>query len=614
MEDVIEKVNKLQELCIEIPNPINIPQIVVVGAQSSGKSSILENIVGAEILPRGTGMVTRRPLMIQIVSTEGATHCTFGHSPGRAFKLHEVQEEITKETERILDKKNDISAIPIVLKIHKPNALPITLIDLPGVIKIRSEGQPEGIVKKVEEIVRSYIQNNNTIILAVTPATTDIASSDALMLAKEVDPELTRTLCVLTKVDLMDPGSDLVNVLQGKIVKNRLGFVPVICRGELSVKEKVRIEDALKKEEEYFRSHPSYIKNHLYCGVPYLIVRLHDILRKSIVKSTPYLQDRISFLLNKIEKEVAELGGKIIDERQMIMQIISEFKQEIDQKITGAQKHTVQKKYISKEIINGARISYTLDTLFPKSLEGVDLFNSSDAEINNVMHNTSGVFGGANVSNILSHFVSQAVDKIHPHCTQLSTKIFLEMQNMMEVSLDANKIGRFPKLKTEICRSVSSLLKERLTATTHAIKEFLQWNTVYIRPAASKSTGAAEQSATPDAISAQSVSNTGNDSSISLTDNSAYSTEGEMEIVKESVRRQVSHLKSTVVEQVPKIIVLEMVYKTMQELQNRLINDLYKPESISELLQEEQATKDKREILEKSFIALEKARIIANTL
>lgn len=73
MEDLIPIVNKLQDVFSAIgQTPIDLPQIVVIGSQSSGKSSVLENVVGRDFLPRGTGIVTRRPLILQLYNTAGA--------------------------------------------------------------------------------------------------------------------------------------------------------------------------------------------------------------------------------------------------------------------------------------------------------------------------------------------------------------------------------------------------------------------------------------------------------------------------------------------------------------------------------------------------------------
>src|ERR1700761_8043780 len=69
-EDLLKTVNKLQDLVFNTigNDSLDLPQIVVVGSQSSGKSSVLENIVGRDFLPRGSGIVTRRPLILQLIN------------------------------------------------------------------------------------------------------------------------------------------------------------------------------------------------------------------------------------------------------------------------------------------------------------------------------------------------------------------------------------------------------------------------------------------------------------------------------------------------------------------------------------------------------------------
>lgn len=83
----------------------------------------------------------------------------------------------------------------------------LTLVDLPGITKVPVGDQPEDIEDKIYELIVSFISNPNSLILAVTPATTDLATSEALKLAREVDPEGRRTLAVITKLDLMDAGN-----------------------------------------------------------------------------------------------------------------------------------------------------------------------------------------------------------------------------------------------------------------------------------------------------------------------------------------------------------------------------------------------------------------------
>ena len=96
-----------------------------------------------------------------------------------------------------------ISPQPINLRIFSPNVLTLTLVDLPGLTKVPVGDQPRDIEKQIRDMLMKYISKPSCIILAVTAANTDLANSDGLKLAREVDPEGTRTIGVLTKVDLM---------------------------------------------------------------------------------------------------------------------------------------------------------------------------------------------------------------------------------------------------------------------------------------------------------------------------------------------------------------------------------------------------------------------------
>jgi len=208
---LITLVNKLQDVftTVGVQNPIDLPQIAVVGSQSSGKSSVLENIVGRDFLPRGTGIVTRRPLILQLINrassqangtTEGAKTTDqennvdewgeFLHIPGQKFHdFGKIRDEIVRETESKTGRNAGISPAPINLRIYSPNVLTLTLVDLPGLTKVPVGDQPRDIERQIREMVLKQISKPNAIILAVTAANTDLANSDGLKLAREVDPE-----------------------------------------------------------------------------------------------------------------------------------------------------------------------------------------------------------------------------------------------------------------------------------------------------------------------------------------------------------------------------------------------------------------------------------------
>jgi len=119
---------------------LQFPQLVVVGAQSTGKSSVLETIVGKDFLPRGTGIVTRRPIVLQLFNTpkDSEEYCEFSHLKGEKFTdWSKAREEIESETHKIAGKNKGISSVPIIVKVFSPNVVDLTLVDLPGITKVR---------------------------------------------------------------------------------------------------------------------------------------------------------------------------------------------------------------------------------------------------------------------------------------------------------------------------------------------------------------------------------------------------------------------------------------------------------------------------------------------
>ena len=128
----------------------------------------------------------------------------FLHLPGEKFyDFNKIRAEIVRDTEAKTGRNAGISPQPINLRIFSPNVLTLTLVDLPGLTKVPVGDQPKDIEKQIKDMLLKYISRPACIILAVTAANTDLANSDGLKLAREVDPEGTRTIGVLTKVDLM---------------------------------------------------------------------------------------------------------------------------------------------------------------------------------------------------------------------------------------------------------------------------------------------------------------------------------------------------------------------------------------------------------------------------
>ncbi|KAH0928255.1 hypothetical protein HID58_013982 [Brassica napus] len=289
MESLVGLVNRIQRACTVLgdygggtgDNAFNslweaLPTVAVVGGQSSGKSSVLESIVGRDFLPRGSGIVTRRPLVLQLHKTEEGTeeYAEFLHLPKRQFTdFALVRKEIQDETDRITGKSKQISPVPIHLSIFSPNVVNLTLVDLPGLTKVAVEGQPETIVEDIESMVRTYVDKPNCIILAISPANQDIATSDAIKLAKEVDPTGERTFGVLTK------NADMML--------------------------------ARRKERDYFDTSPDYGHLASKMGSEYLAKLLSKHLESVIRSRIPSILTLINKSIDELERELDKMGRPV---------------------------------------------------------------------------------------------------------------------------------------------------------------------------------------------------------------------------------------------------------------------------------------------------------------
>ncbi|KAI7989450.1 Dynamin-related protein 1E [Camellia lanceoleosa] len=317
MESVIGLVNRIQKACTVLSDNAadnalptlwdSLPTIVVVSGQSSGKSSVLESIVGRDFLPRGSGIVTRRPLVLQLHKTEQGQeeYAQFLHQANKKFRdFSLVRKEIQDETDRVTGKTKHISPLPINLSIYSPNVVNLTLIDLPGLTKVAVEGQPENIVQDIENMP-------NCIILAITPANQDVATSDAIKLAREVDPNGERTFGVLTKLDLMDRGTNALDVLEGRSYRLQHPWVGIVNRSQADINRNVDMLDARRREREFFATNPDYGHLASRMGSEYLAKLLSKQLESVIKARIPGIMSLINQSINELEAELNHLGRTV---------------------------------------------------------------------------------------------------------------------------------------------------------------------------------------------------------------------------------------------------------------------------------------------------------------
>lgn len=241
---------------------LTLPSIVVIGSQSSGKSSVLEAIVGHEFLPKGSNMVTRRPIELTLVNTPDA-QAEYGVFPalgtGKITDFSHIQRTLT-DLNLAVPVEDCVSDDPIQLHIYSPNVPDLSLIDLPGYIQVASADQPPELKQKIVDLCDKYIQPPN-VILAISAADVDLANSTSLRSSRRVDPRGERTIGVITKMDLVDPerGASMLNDRKYPL---RLGYVGVITKAPAAAKSMFSrgsgsITSAVSRNENaYFSQHP----------------------------------------------------------------------------------------------------------------------------------------------------------------------------------------------------------------------------------------------------------------------------------------------------------------------------------------------------------------------
>ncbi|CAB1324182.1 unnamed protein product [Coregonus sp. 'balchen'] len=354
MEDLIPLVNRLQDAFSTIGQSCNLdlPQIAVVGGQSAGKSSVLENFVGRDFLPRGSGIVTRRPLVLQLISAS-TEYAEFLHCKGKMFSdFQEVRQEIEAETVRLTGTNK---------------VLNLTLVDLPGITKVPVGDQPADIEYQVRDMIMQFICKDNCLVLAVTPANMDLANSDALKLAKDVDPQGQRTIGVITKLDLMDEGTDARHILENRLLPLRRGYIGVVNRSQKDIDGRKDIKSALAAERKFFLSHPAYRHMADIMGTPYLQRVLNQQLTNHIRDCLPVFRGRLQSQLLALDKEAEEYKHYRPDDparkTKALLLLMQKFAADFEKRIEGSgdQVDTI-------ELSGGAKINRIFHERFPFEL------------------------------------------------------------------------------------------------------------------------------------------------------------------------------------------------------------------------------------------------------
>uniref|UniRef100_A0A3Q0SFB4 Dynamin-2 n=1 Tax=Amphilophus citrinellus TaxID=61819 RepID=A0A3Q0SFB4_AMPCI len=482
MEDLIPLINKLQDAFSSIGQTCNLdlPQIAVVGGQSAGKSSVLENFVGRlDFLPRGSGIVTRRPLILQLVNSK-AEYAEFLHCKGRKFvDFDEVRQEIEAETDRLTGSNKGISPIPINLRVYSPNVLNLTLIDLPGMTKVPVGDQPPDIEHQIRDMLLQFITKESCLILAVTPANTDLANSDALKIAKEVDPQGLRTIGVITKLDLMDEGTDAQDILENKLLPLRRGYIGVVNRSQKDIDGKKDIRVALAAERKFFLSHPSYRHIAERMGTPHLQKTLNQQLTNHIRDTLPGLRSKLQSQLLSLEKEVEEYKNFRPDDptrkTKALLQMVQQFGVDFEKCIEGS-----GDQVDTSNLSGGAKINRIFHERFPFELVKME-FDEKELrkEISYAIKNIHGVRTGLFTPDLaFEAIVKKQIIKLKEPCLKCIDLVIQELINTVRQC--TNKLTSYPRLREETERIVTTYIRERDSKTKDQVLLLIDIELSYI--------------------------------------------------------------------------------------------------------------------------------------
>lgn len=536
-----------------------------------------------------------------------------------------------RDTELKTGKNAGISPQPINLRIYSPNVLTLTLVDLPGLTKVPVGDQPRDIERQIREMVLRFIGKSNAVILAVTAANTDLANSDGLKLAREVDPEGTRTVGVLTKVDLMDAGTDVVDILAGRVIPLRLGYVPVVNRGQRDIDQQKRVSAALEAEKEFFQNHPSYRSKAQYCGTPFLARKLNTLLMHHIRNTLPDIKQKISTQLQKFQSELTALGGPLGDTNSgnIVLTIITEFCNEFRTVIDGN-----SNDLSVAELAGGARISFVFHEVFSNGVKAIDPFDQvKDADIRTILYNSSGsspaLFVGTTAFEVI---VKQQIKRLEDPSLKCVNLVYDELVRILAQLLNRNQsFRRFPALRERFNTVVISFFKTCLQPTTKLVTDIVLAEACYLNTGhpdfisghramalvSERHTAAEPKKPGPNNPSV----NNDKDLNVDIKDQGFFGsffsggkasakerqkhatmesppptlrasgqlTEREtmeVEVIRMLIMSYFNIVKRTIIDMIPKATMLHLVTFAKDSLQRELLKELYHPEVMNELMRE----------------------------
>uniref|UniRef100_A0A8D2DRI8 Dynamin-3 n=1 Tax=Sciurus vulgaris TaxID=55149 RepID=A0A8D2DRI8_SCIVU len=453
MEELIPLVNRLQDAFSALGQSclLELPQIAVVGGQSAGKSSVLENFnVYFEVI-----LICGCVFFLE--------YAEFLHCKGKKFiDFEEVRHEIEAETDRVTGMNKGISPIPINLRVYSPHepAPDIEHQIREMIMQFINQGELPGFWRSLQPIL-------------IWP------TQDALKLAKEVDPQGLRTIGVITKLDLMDEGTDARDVLENKLLPLRRGYVGVVNRSQKDIDGKKDIKAAMLAERKFFLSHPAYRHIADRMGTPHLQKVLNQQLTNHIRDTLPNFRNKLQGQLLSIEHEVeAYRNFKPEDptrKTKALLQMVQQFAVDFEKRIEGS-----GDQVDTLELSGGAKINRIFHERFPFEIVKME-FNEKELrrEISYAIKNIHGIRTGLFTPDMaFEAIVKKQIVKLKGPSLKSVDLVMQELINTVKKC--TKKLANFPRLCEETERIVANHIREREGKTKDQVLLLIDIQVSYI--------------------------------------------------------------------------------------------------------------------------------------
>jgi len=481
----------------------------VVGTQSSGKSSLLNGIMGADILPLGEQMVTRAPLSLQLVHHAEASEMRAefgafiegGWHPDETIaltcpdptpaQLERIRQAIETQTAARAGSQKGVSTEAIFLRLYSPHVPNLSLVDLPGLTMtaLTAQGQPKDIKLQIRQMVASYIRQARTIILMVCPARADLEADPAVELAREFDPQGTRTVGVLTKVDLMNAGTDVSKYLTNALPSDlqlSLGYFACKMRGPSE--KGLTVREGFGAEAAYFKAHAVYGRPHSpyaeRLGVPTLATFLARVLLGHLKQHLPQILREVDQLYRTTERNLSDLGPAVPPDAASRSALVQNLVGAFSRHFVGA---LVEKR---ADIKTGRRIKDAFNSLATqlRTVQPFDERSYPDAYLLEAARDCEGNHLSFPIppiellEHMLTHPEKAPIRQLLPPCLECVAAVHEELRALSArlLTREHTMLQRFPRLQARLREEVEGLLERERSRTVAKLEELIAMEEAYI--------------------------------------------------------------------------------------------------------------------------------------